>query len=88
MGKKADFVAIDMRYVHLQPYYSSVSAVIYSSTGKNVDMVVVDGKIVLEGGKLTTMNQEEIEKEGEKRDHEVVKRAGLSEKVRGRWLIR
>jgi cytosine/adenosine deaminase-related metal-dependent hydrolase len=88
VGKKADFVAIDMRYVHLQPYYSPVSAVVYCATGKDVGMVVVDGKIVVKSGKLTTMDEEEVWKEGEKRGHEVVKRAGLTEKVKGRWPIR
>jgi hypothetical protein len=34
-------------------------------------MVVVDGKIVVKGGKLTTMNEEKVWKEGEKRGHEV-----------------
>ena len=88
VGKKADFVAIDMRYVHLQPYYSAVSAVVYCATGKDVDLVVVDGKIVVQGGKLTTMDEQEVWREGERRGHEVVKRAGLTDKVKGRWPIR
>jgi cytosine/adenosine deaminase-related metal-dependent hydrolase len=73
VGKKADFVSIDIRYMHLQPYYSPVSVVVYCATGKDVDMVVADGKVVVLGGKLTTMNEEEVWKEGEKRVHEVVK---------------
>ena len=81
VGKKADFVAIDMRRVHLQPYFSPVSAVVYSVTGRDVEMVVVDGKQVVVGGKLTTMSEEEVWREAEKRAHEIVKRAGLTEKV-------
>jgi len=51
-------------------------------------MVVVDGKVVVKSGKLATMDEEEVWKEGEKRGHEVVMRAGLTEKVKGRWPIR
>ncbi|PQE28141.1 guanine deaminase protein [Rutstroemia sp. NJR-2017a BBW] len=88
VGKKADFVAVDMRKVHLQPYFSPVSAVVYSVTGRDVELVVVDGKEVVKGGKLQTMDEEEVWKEAQKRSHEIVKRAGLTEKVKGRWHAR
>jgi cytosine/adenosine deaminase-related metal-dependent hydrolase len=87
VGKKADFVVVDMRHVHLQPYYSPVSAVVYSVTGRDVEMVVVDGNVVVEEGKLVTMDEEGVWREAERRGHEVVKRAGLTEKVKGRWPI-
>ena len=87
IGKKADFVAIDMRKVHLQPYYSPVSAVVYSVTGGDVTMTVINGKIVVEKGKLVTMDEGEVWKEAEKRGHEVVERAGLTKKVQARWPI-
>jgi len=87
IGKKADFVAVDMRHVHLQPYYSPVSAIVYSVTGSDVELVVIDGKQVVVGGKLTTMNEEAVWMEAEKRGHEVVKRAGLTEKVKARWPV-
>ena len=85
VGKRADFVAVDMRKVHLQPYFSPVSALVYSATGQDVVLVVVDGKVVVDGGKVTTMDEEEVWKEASKRGHEVVKRAGLAEKVKSRW---
>ena len=87
IGKKADFVAIDMRRVHLQPYFSPVSAVVYSVTGRDVDVVVVDGKVVVQGGKLMTMDEEEVWREAERRGKEIVGRAGLREKVKGRWPL-
>jgi cytosine/adenosine deaminase-related metal-dependent hydrolase len=58
--KKADFVAVDMRKVNLMPYYSPVSAVVYSASGGDVSMVVVDAKVVVEKGKLMTMDEEEV----------------------------
>ena len=85
IGKKADFVAIDMRKIHLQPWFSPVSAVVYSATGRDVEMTVVDGKIVVRDGKLLTMNEAEIIEEGQRRSKEVVHRAGLTQKVKSRW---
>lgn len=87
VGKKADFIALDMRKVNLQPYYSPVSAVVYSATGGDVTLTVVNGKIVVEHGKLVTMDEEEVWQEAEKRGHEIVKRAGLTEKVKGSWPL-
>jgi cytosine/adenosine deaminase-related metal-dependent hydrolase len=81
IGKKADFVVVDMRKVHLQPYYSPVSAVMYSVTGRDVEMVVV------EGGKCVTMDEGAVWREVEQRGLEVVERAGLVEKVKGRWPV-
>jgi cytosine/adenosine deaminase-related metal-dependent hydrolase len=86
IGKKADFVVVDIRKVHLQPYYSPVSAVVYSVTERDVERVVVDGKVVVEGGKCVTMDKE-VWREAEQREDEVVERAGLVEKVKGRWLV-
>lgn len=87
IGKKADFVGLDMRKVGLQPYYSPVSAVVYSATGGDVSLTVVNGKIVVEKGRLLTMNETEVWREAEARGHEVVKRAGLAENVKSRWPV-
>lgn len=85
IGKKADFVAVDVRGIHCQPWFNPVSAVVYTATGRDVDVVLVDGKIVVKGGELLTMNEEEIIEEAVRRSREVVERAGLTEKVKGRW---
>lgn len=88
VGKKADFVVTDMRKVHLQPVFSPVSAVVYTATGRDVEMVVIDGKVVVADGSLTTMDEQEILKEAEWRARDVVRRAGLSEKVKPRWPVK
>jgi cytosine/adenosine deaminase-related metal-dependent hydrolase len=85
VGKKADFVAIDVRGIHSQPWFNPVSAVVYTATGRDVDVVVVDGKILVKGGELLTMNENEIVQEAKKRSHEVVQRAGLGSEMKGRW---
>lgn len=85
VGKKADFVAIDCRAAHLQPWQSPVSAVVYSATGRDVELVVIDGRVVVEHGKLTDLDEEAIWREGARRAEDIVARAGLTEKVKTRW---
>ncbi|KAJ5118237.1 hypothetical protein N7448_009952 [Penicillium atrosanguineum] len=87
VGKKADFVAIDVRGIHSQPWFNPASAVVYTATGRDVELVVVDGKVLVQGGELLTMNEQEIVEEAKKRSREVVERAGLSSKVQGRWPV-
>ncbi|CAG8935582.1 unnamed protein product [Penicillium salamii] len=86
-GKKADFVAIDVRGIHTQPWFNPVSAIVYTATGRDVDTVVVDGKVVVQNGALLTMNEEEIVQEAKKRSKEVVERAGLGVRVQPRWPV-
>ncbi|KAK4992402.1 hypothetical protein LTR50_001161 [Elasticomyces elasticus] len=87
-GKKADFAVVVMRKVELQPWFSPVSAVVYTATGRDVEMVVVDGVPVVEHGKLLTMDEEQVWKEAAARARQVVERAGLGGKVRARWPVK
>jgi cytosine/adenosine deaminase-related metal-dependent hydrolase len=87
IGKKADFVAIDVRGIHSQPWFNPVSAVVYTATGRDVDTVVVDGNVVVQNGALLTMDEEEIVREAKRRSKEVVERAGLGKKVQPRWPV-
>lgn len=86
-GKKADFVVLNMRAVPLQPWFNPVSAVVYSATGRDVELVVVDGREVVKNGKLMTMDEESVWKEAEWRSKEVVERAGLTAAVGARWPV-
>ena len=87
VGKKADFVAVDVRGIHAQPWFNAPSAVVYTATGRDVDLVVVDGKRLVQDGELLTMNEQEIVEEAKKRSKEVVERAGLSSQIKGRWPV-
>lgn len=88
VGKKADFVAIDTRKVSMQPWFNPVSAVVYVATGEDVELVVVDGKEVVRGGKVLTMDEEAVWRELQVKAAEVVQRAGLKEKIKSRWHVR
>lgn len=87
VGKKADFCALDFRRAELVPWSSAVGAVVYAATGRDVELVVVDGKIVVSEGRLLTMDEEAVVGEAVRRSRDVVARAGLTDAVKGAWPV-
>jgi cytosine/adenosine deaminase-related metal-dependent hydrolase len=55
-GMKADLVLIDLSDFAYQPFNSAARQMVYSETGRGVDTVMVDGEIVLSGGKPTKVD--------------------------------
>jgi cytosine/adenosine deaminase-related metal-dependent hydrolase len=80
VGKKADFVAVDLNKLHTTPSYNPVSTLVYAATGGDVDTVVVDGKIVVQAGELLTMNEDEIRVQAKEHADALYVRAGLVNK--------
>lgn len=59
-GYKADIVLWDMRGVDWQPNYNPASLLAYSANSSAADTVIVDGKILMQNRKLTTLDEEKI----------------------------
>lgn len=59
-GKAADIIVIDLKKPHLTPIYNIYSHVVYSMRPSDVETVVVNGKVVVDGGKLLTADEDEI----------------------------
>ncbi len=59
-GKMADIIAVDFSGPELSPCYDPVSHLVYSAGREHVSHVWVDGKILVNEGKLTTLNEQEI----------------------------
>ncbi|NLO48517.1 MAG: amidohydrolase [Clostridiales bacterium] len=72
-GMKADLVIIDMQKTWLKPSNNELAALVYSSTGTEVDTVLVNGKILLQNGACTTIDEERVYYEVEK----ICKRIGM-----------
>ena len=54
VGKKADITIVDMMKPHLMPNWMPVHRLIHQVLGSDVDTVIVDGKILMKGGKVLT----------------------------------
>jgi 5-methylthioadenosine/S-adenosylhomocysteine deaminase len=59
-GKLADLIVVDLNKPHLTPMYDPISHLVYAARGSDVRHVFVDGKQVVENGRMTTVDEEEV----------------------------
>lgn len=76
-GKHADIILIDTFKPHLLPLHDPVSAVVWAANGSDVDTVLIDGQIVMEGRRVLTMEEGTILKEAEQRKEKIMKQSGV-----------
>ena len=65
-GKLADFVAVDFRRAHLTPDTNPLGTLVHTGQGRDVELVVVDGAIVVEGGRPTRVDAEAVRREAKR----------------------
>jgi len=63
VGKEADLVAVDTLKPHAAPLYNPYSHLVYSATGADVKHVLVQGRVLLQDYRLTTLDEAEIIRE-------------------------
>jgi len=76
-GKKADLVLIDLKKPHLVPFRDIMSNIVYAAMGSDVDTVLVDGRVLVSGGKALTLDEERIVNEAQKRQDELISKSGV-----------
>ncbi len=59
-GKKADLVAFDYRRAHLTPATDVLGNLVHVGQGRDVETVIVDGRVVVEDGRAVLVDQDEI----------------------------
>lgn len=55
-GKLADIIIVDMNQPHLTPLYHPYSQLVYAARGADVVTSIINGKIVMENRRLSTIN--------------------------------
>jgi len=60
VGKKGDVVMVNLRKPYSMPIKDPVQNMVYFLSGADVENVIIDGKIVVEQGKVTTVDEEEV----------------------------
>jgi 5-methylthioadenosine/S-adenosylhomocysteine deaminase len=56
VGKRADLVIVDLNKPHLFPLYNEASHLVYAAKSSDVETVIINGRILMESGKLTHLN--------------------------------
>ena len=55
-GRKADLILLDRSHPNLAPVIDGVGIVVHSGRGSNADTVIVDGQILIEGGRAVAFD--------------------------------
>jgi 5-methylthioadenosine/S-adenosylhomocysteine deaminase len=59
-GKKADVILLDLKKPHLVPLINVMGNIVHTGLSSDVDTVIVDGQILMEGREVKTINEEEV----------------------------
>lgn len=72
-GMKADITLFDMHAPHWYPRHDKVSILTYAATASDVNTVLINGKVVMQNRILTTIDEEKVIFEANKRGLSLVK---------------
>ena len=87
IGKKADIILFDRRRPEWVPMLNVVNNLIYSADGKSVDTVIIDGEVVVEGGKLMTLDEFAVYDEMEAVNWEDIIQSRTGIPLKTRWPV-
>ena len=59
-GKRADLIAIDLHQPATSPLYDPVTTLLFSASGRDVCWTMVDGRILYEKGRVTTLDEDAL----------------------------
>jgi cytosine/adenosine deaminase-related metal-dependent hydrolase len=76
VGKKADLVTVALGKIHTTPTLNPVHALVHMAHADDVDTVVVDGRVVVERGKVRDVDEEALAAEVQKAARRYLERAG------------
>jgi 5-methylthioadenosine/S-adenosylhomocysteine deaminase len=87
VGARADLVLFDTDRPEWQPLYNPVANLVYSATGQSVHTVIADGRVLVEGGRVLTLDERAILDEARRRAPGILATTGLADRIRPRWPV-
>ena len=85
VGKKADLILISLQKPHLTPAFNPVSHLVYAAEGSDVNTVIIDGQIVMDKGRVLTLDEERILQRANERGRRLLQRAGIE--IKPKWPL-
>lgn len=76
-GKRADLLVVDLQALNLVPWHNPTAAVLYHADPRNLRLVMVDGRVVVENGTVSTVDAAEVSREFASAADEVQRRIGV-----------
>jgi 5-methylthioadenosine/S-adenosylhomocysteine deaminase len=59
-GRLADLAIVSLRQPHLLPVHDIVNSLVYCAKGSDVDTVIINGEVIMQGRRLLTLDEREI----------------------------
>jgi len=84
-GKRADLVLYDLDVPEWRPLLDPVNTLVYAATGASVRTVLIDGRVVLDDGRITTIDETEVYRTIEPLSRAQIARAHL--RMIPRWPV-
>ncbi len=85
IGKRADLVLYDLDTPEWRPLLNPLNNLVYAATGASVRTVLIDGRVVLDGGRITTVDERAIYDRVESLARAQIARAGL--RIESKWPL-
>ncbi|HEY7064347.1 MAG TPA: amidohydrolase family protein [Chloroflexota bacterium] len=85
VGKKADVVLLDRDRPEMVPLVNVANTLVYATDGRSADTVIVDGRVVVAGGHLRTIDEAWLYRTAEQLAPELIARSGLP--LERRWAV-
>jgi len=77
-GRRADVIVVDLSGTHVVPAEDPYSALVYSCRGTDVRTTIVDGRVLVDEGRLVDLDAEAIVADARAQAHRLYTRAGLA----------
>lgn len=99
-GKQADIITVDLHHLNMTPWASTplknfIPNLVYSTTGKEVDNVIINGKVIMDDSEFVQVDIDTLIKKANTRARNLLKRGAkdwkkadshLVKKVKEGWL--
>ena len=82
VGKRADVVLHDTDRPEWRPLLNVINQLVWSADGRGVHTVLVDGAVVVEAGRLTTIDEYRLYAAAQRAGEAITARSGLPDKAK------
>lgn len=77
-GKRADVIVLDLQTLFAAPVHHPISSLVYAAVGSEVDTVVIDGRLVMDGGRILTARETDALADAQRAANRLLARAEIA----------
>ena len=77
-GTKADITLVNLNNARCMPVHRPESALVFNAAGPDVHTVMVDGRILLDAGRVTGLDEDDLLARCRRAAQALLKRAGIT----------